>query len=366
MSMSLAPAEVGAKIAKWYSCIRKRDVEQAKLLKNEIELMLDRMKDDEKVISYYQLVNFRHQLLLETIQKNEVDANQDDLAGIQTLSDSYLNFMYYFMSGQDEFYLGRYKSAIRLYKVAEQLLESVPDESERAEFYHRLGIGYYRIDQYTFAVSYLEQALEFFAKRSEYEERALNTKLILAAISTELTRYDEAEFIYQEILKGAQDKYPVTHALILRSLGLNRVRQNRLEEAKMFLMDALYISEHSESVVGSKTKYNLANILLRLDNSVHSRTLLDEAEKEVKRLRLTDYIAKCKISRGLYIKHDPALVEEGIQELKAGEYYFDCSEVAEEIANYYDNKGDSQNALKYMRLALQMRINQSCVGVDQE
>lgn len=72
MSMSLAPAEVGAKIAKWYSCIRKRDVEQAKLLKNEIELMLDRMKDDEKVISYYQLVNFRHQLLLETIQKNEV------------------------------------------------------------------------------------------------------------------------------------------------------------------------------------------------------------------------------------------------------------------------------------------------------
>lgn len=134
----------------------------------------------------------------------------------------------------------------------------------------------------------------------------------------------------------------------------------------MFLMDALYISEHSESVVGSKTKYNLANILLRLDNSVHSRTLLDEAEKEVKRLRLTDYIAKCKISRGLYIKHDPALVEEGIQELKAGEYYFDCSEVAEEIANYYDNKGDSQNALKYMRLALQMRINQSCVGVDQE
>ncbi|WP_054708855.1 RapH N-terminal domain-containing protein [Bacillus sp. JCM 19041] len=71
MSMSLAPIEVGAKIMEWYSCIVSRDLEQAKRLKGEVEPMLERMQADDKMVSYFLLVNLRYDMLVESLQKLE-------------------------------------------------------------------------------------------------------------------------------------------------------------------------------------------------------------------------------------------------------------------------------------------------------
>ncbi len=270
--------------------------------------------------------------------------------------------MYYFISGQSEFYHGRYKSAIRSFKIAERLIEEVNDPAERAEFYQKLGISYYRIDQYTFAASYMEMALEFFEKNEAYIELEINSKLILAAIDTELERFDEAERIYNDLLESSKP-FPAAHALVYRNMGLNRMTQDKLGEAEIYLEAALSIKEHRESILGVKTKFNLVNIQLKIDNYTSG---LDEIEKEVNYYQLTEYIAKCKINRGLYLNHDVSLVEKGINELLQYELYFDCSEVAKEISSFYEREGKLSLALEYLNLAYRMQKKQSQLGVDQK
>ncbi|WP_054707174.1 RapH N-terminal domain-containing protein [Bacillus sp. JCM 19041] len=230
MAPLLSPAEVGEKIVEWHSCIITRDLEQAHTLKEEVDQKVNRMKADDKMLSYYQLISYRHDILTETIHEESSLPAIDDS---QTSTDDYLRFMYYYVSGQSEFFHGRYKSAIRLYVIAERLLENVNDAAEKAEFYERIGISYYYMDQYSTAASYVEQALTFFEKQESYIEREINCKSLLAAIETELERYESADLIYEELLVSSRP-YPITHGHILRNMGLNRMSQGKFLEAASF------------------------------------------------------------------------------------------------------------------------------------
>ncbi|MFB4213108.1 modification methylase CeqI [Shouchella sp. JSM 1781072] len=363
MSPSVAAPEVGAKIVEWYSCIITYDREQAILLKHDVQRMMNRMNHDDKVIAYFELVNFRHELFIEADgeQKQFADLELADKA-----TDEYMQFMYYFMYGQNEFHNGRYKSAVRSYKIAERLLEQVPDQIEKAEFYYRSAISYYRVDQYIFAVSYFEQALEIFEKNSEYEEIVLNIYIFLGGISTELYKFEEAENVLQNALKHANE-YPVTKALLLRILGLNRVKQHQPDQAIYYFEEALKMNEHRQSVIGAKTEYNLINVKLKKEPSnKENHVRLEEIAEKVASLKMTEYIIRCKVSLGLYVLEDLEQVNKGLEELERQELYFEASELAEEVVDVYAEKGEFETALHYMRMAHRMRIHQSCIGVEQE
>lgn len=360
MALLLAPAEVGHKIAEWYSYIIAKELKQAQKMKVEAHEMIDKMEEDDKMIAYYQLVSFRHDLLMARYQDSST-TNTQTLSSIEFQADDYLQFMYYYVSGQHAFLQGKYKSAIRSYKVAEQLLEKVNDPAEKAEFHEKLGISYYRINQYTFATTYIEQALEYFGEHSNYKENEINCEMVLAAIETELTLYESAEIRYIDVLEPSH-QYPYTHALVLHNMGLNRVTQNKLEEALSFFEKALSIHEHAESIAGLKTKYYWHHIHLRLGRNLAGFV---EMEVELKKHDLHEFEARCMISRGLYIENSLSLVESGIRELEKNELFFECSEVSEEVSLFYESKGDFCNALKFSKLSNAMNKNQTKLGVDQ-
>ncbi|RQW18527.1 tetratricopeptide repeat protein [Bacillus sp. C1-1] len=363
MSSTVAAPEVGAKIVEWYSCIISYDREQAILSKHEVNQLMNRMVPDEKVKSYYELVNFRHQLFIEpnASEKKQFAA----IAIADKATDEYMQFMYYFMYGQNEFHNGRYKSAVRSYKIAERLLEQVPDQIEKAEFYYRSAISYYRVDQYIFAVSYFEQALEIFEKKPDHEEIVLNIHIFLGGISTELHKFEEAEDLLQHAFRRSKP-YPVTRALLLRILGLNRVKQNRQDEAIQYFEEALLIKEHRDSVVGAKTEYNLINVKLRKEpNKKENHDILNTISHKVQSLHMTEYVIRCKVSLGLYVLNDTEMINEGLEALQQAELYFEASELAEEVVDVYSKLGEFEKALHFMRMAHRMRIHQSCIGVEQ-
>lgn len=369
MASSISPEKLGAKIVEWYSCIVSREVEQAEEYKQEIGQLVNQLeRSDEKVLSYYSLVLFRHQLLTEDVQQKRVEPTYLQAINAETtVYDGLLAFLYYFMSGQYEFYEGRYQSALRLYKIAEQKIDHVHDQSEKAEFYFRLGESYFRIDQYTFAVSYLEQAIDLFEEQQFYLERILNCRLLLAAIKTELNLFDEAEKEYQSALADATP-YPTTHALLLRALGLNRVRQRKLHEAEMYFAEALTIGDHSKSVEGLKTKANLANVRLRQNaNNAEAIRLLQEAKAGATAIHLEECMVRCAITEALYINEgrDERLTSE-LQRLLEREFYTEYSELAEEIAEYYKQQSLLEKAFYYMKEALHYRTNMKMIGVEQQ
>ncbi|ALA53854.1 modification methylase CeqI [Shouchella clausii] len=350
MSTDIAPEMLGAKIVEWYRCIVARDMEQVITLKNEVERFVETTEiHDEKVLSFYSLVMFRYQLLMEDFQKRKVAfPDLEIIRDKDFYNDKLLKFLYYFVHGQAEFYQGRYKSAIRLYHIAEGLVNHIQDKAEKAEFFYRLGESYYRIDQYTFAVAYIEQAIDLFEQQQFNKEKFLNCKLLLAAINTELSLFDKAEFVYQSVLSEAK-AFPTTHALVLRSLGMNRTRQHKLEEARQYFIQALNTGDHRESVAGMKSSWDLANILFRLQRDYkYALSLLQEAKAKAESLNNEEYIVRCSITETLFVKGgvDETLLQL-MKTLEEHELYFEYDEMIEEIILYYQERDDLHKAISF-------------------
>ncbi len=204
MTYVLRAEEVGVKITEWYSCIVARSYEEAVLMKEEVKQLLPQMENNDKMLAYYSLVDYRHNMLTSGYNKNELDEELPQVEELENL-DHTLRYFYYFVSGQHEFMQERYRSAVKLFSQAERLLEHVNDKAEEAEFYQYTGYMYYRLNQYLLASSYMERA-KYMYDQLKYVEPALNCQIVLAGIFQELHNARKSEAILLEALKEAEGK----------------------------------------------------------------------------------------------------------------------------------------------------------------
>ncbi|MFB4213386.1 hypothetical protein ACE1TH_15955 [Shouchella sp. JSM 1781072] len=359
---ALAVEDVGQRIVEWYSCIITKDVKQAKKLKPEVDLMIVNMEPDDKMLAYYQLVSMQYDLLMLKVSPAEAKANLDVtiLENIASQSDDYLKFMYYYVWGRNEFYHKRYKSAIRTYKVAERLIEKVNDPVEKAEFYQKLGISYYHIDQYTFAFSYIEQALEIFEKDPSYIINVFTCKHILSGIYSELHQHEKAGAIYNELLIDTVP-YPYNYAITNYNIGVNKITKKEYGNAIEYFMRAAEIQEFQSSVVYYKAKYHLINLQMRLGNYTEG---LEKLEDELHNKGNSEIIAKLMICRGLYLEDDYSLIEQGLEVLESNEYFNECRAMGEEISEHYEENGDLKTVAYFADYIKEMK-SKNILGVDQ-
>ncbi|WP_342753025.1 tetratricopeptide repeat protein [Shouchella clausii] len=365
MSTVVQAEKAGAKIVDWYSCIISRSIDQAILLKEQASALVKNMEPNDKILAYYSLVEFRHEMLLRQNAGMEEEERFSKIEPIlENTVDHLLKYLYYFISGQNEYINERYKSAIKLFRKAERLLEYVDDDAEEAEFYYYAGAVCYRLNQYPFATSYVEQAKTIFDSLGYVDK--VNCQIIIAATNSEVGKYEKADEILKNALQQAE-MHLETKALILRTLGLNAIRKREWEEAEHYFKSALAIKEHRQSPVSMKSQYNLANVLFRLQRDLEAREFFKKAEVGILYYRNTEYSARSLVTKGLYIENgNLALVNKGIDLLREHSLEFEIAEVAEETSAYLEKAGKSQEALKYMKVAYEAKLNQNALGVDQE
>ncbi|WP_078390973.1 Rap family tetratricopeptide repeat protein [Shouchella patagoniensis] len=361
MNSTLPSEEVGAKIVEWHSCIIASSYKDAALLKKEVELMLEDMEENDKLLAYYSLIEYRHQTMING--NNGILTNEIQFNFKETSLDHYLKYLYYFVSGQYEFNKKRYRTAVKMFRKAERLLEHVQDDAEEAEFLSYIGYAYYRINQYLFSMSYLEQAETAF-RRLNFVKKALNCKQVLGAIYSELENYDKAELCLKEILE--ESTYPSINGITLRALGLNMFAQSNYESAVKYFKQSLEVKEHKKSYYGMASLADLSHSLFKLNDVAAALEVFKKAKEGALYHKDSEFISRCKFIEGAYIKKDTSVIDEAINELNSEGLYYEVCELAAEMVEISEEKGDNESALKYSKLAYRGRVNQNLIGDGQE
>ncbi|MDI3410083.1 hypothetical protein QKW52_05155 [Bacillus sonorensis] len=84
MKQKIPSENVAIKINDWYSMIRRNQVTDAEFIKAEIQQELEEMEENQTVLLYYSLIDFRHNLMLRDLKPNDAIDISDSLSSIET------------------------------------------------------------------------------------------------------------------------------------------------------------------------------------------------------------------------------------------------------------------------------------------
>jgi len=365
MRKTIPSEDVGAKIVEWYSCIIARSMDDAVLLHEEIKQMLKKMEPSDSILAYYSLVEYRYTMMRD--QTTDEQAGDEMIERISPAVseslDNMLRYMYYFVSGQHEFMHHRYRSAIRLFRKAERLLEYVKDEAEEAEFQYYMGIALMQIGHNAYACSYLEEAIVMF-KRLGYTERIIFATNILAAIYSISNMHDKAKEILNENLILSSD-LPYARHLVVNTMGINAYREKDYETARSCFEQNVASDNFQDYIVTAKSRYSLARVLFVLGYQKEAEIELERAIIEIDKHQSEEYKIRCMILQKVYVKEELTSLDEEFSKFEEFNMLYACEELSEELSSFFQDRLDMKNAFDYMQRAYRAKQKTLTLGVGQ-
>ena len=195
--MEAIPSPVVAiKINEWYKHIKRFNVKDAEILREEIRKEIDVMEEDEQAVLYFQLMEFRHQLMIDYVQPSGEPLEKSDylkaVEGQGKKMSGILEYYFNFFQGMYEFKTGEFIKAIVFYKRAEKRLEQVGDELERAEFYYKLSEVFYHMKQTHMSMYYVGLAYDAYRSNSNFMVREINCLTVVAGNYIDLEQREKA------------------------------------------------------------------------------------------------------------------------------------------------------------------------------
>lgn len=353
MVKTIAYEEVANMMNEWYGVIKKRKVDEAIQLKEQIKRMLPHMEQNQDLLLYFNLLDFRNNLLIDDAQrlkiKSRTTVKQEDIQK----TDDMIQYYFYFFNGQFEFHNKNYIDAINFYKIAEDKLKRIPDEIEHAEFHYKIAVAYYQIDQHFFSLSHAQKALDSFKSNDQYTYKQMNSEMILALNKVDLMRYKEADKHYEYVINQAEetgDSY--TKSLAHFNIGISYERRGYLSEAESHLLKAIDIPEHRESRNTIRTYYMLSKVCFKSGKTDKALVWYKKAWNLVEENNEDEYRAKLMILDALYNNSHINNIHHAMKYLEKKRLWTDIAELSREIGYVLKNKGNITQAVKYYEQAL--------------
>ncbi|WYP26044.1 hypothetical protein NSQ54_17210 [Alkalihalobacillus sp. FSL W8-0930] len=171
MLVSITSAYVGSKCADFYESILSNNEERATIIQSEISVLIRDMEPDDKIISYFSLLMYRYN---EVFKRSTLDIRR---LKETNMLHPYLRYMYFFLRGQQDVIEEQYETAFQSFIKAEALLDRIPDEYEKEEFYLKVVELFYGMNQYVRAALYLERALDKLSMQDRQFEQLVRALL---------------------------------------------------------------------------------------------------------------------------------------------------------------------------------------------
>ncbi|MHA4327919.1 response regulator aspartate phosphatase [Bacillus cereus] len=217
--------EITKLLNKWYIEIRSRRIGNAHQLKEIINYKIHNIEEDQNLLLYYSLLDFKYQFLIDNLNVSQSSFDEDESFDMPT--DNFLAYYYHFFKGIHASTIGEYQTAKKSYKKAETLLDCIPDELEKANFYYKVGAFHYDIYQGLLSYKKVSEAREIFGQHAGYEINVAFCDNLMGLACTNLREWELAEEYFIQAMDMFQKIDEEQFNLMVRqNLGLMYAIQN--------------------------------------------------------------------------------------------------------------------------------------------
>lgn len=306
--MSAIPsATVGVKINDWHEYINRFDVENAEKSKAEVEKMIEEMEEDQDLLLYYQLINFRHELMMDYLYPSDSSKKLETWEYLRKSEGAgqrltkLLEYYDHFFRGMYEFKNGDYISAINHYKKAETKLSRVTDDIEKAEFYFKMAEVFYHMKQTHVSMYYVKQAYEKYKKYPTYKVNRIKCHFVIAGNFDDLNNHKKALVHLQIALEMAEE---IGNELMQTFAYLNMGNSyNRLNSpmAMPLYHQAVKLAKKTGAKEIIQAYYDLSLIHFQNGEKIEGRDFFKRAMKEVEAFEDEFFIKLLNVVKALFI-----------------------------------------------------------------
>lgn len=362
MKQKIPSENVAIKINDWYSMIRRNQVTDAEFIKAEIQQELEEMEENQTVLLYYSLIDFRHNLMLRDLKPNDAIDISDSLSSIETKKedmqntqvDEMIHYYYWFFKGMYECKQHNFNTAITCYKIAEKKLASVDSEEEKAEFYYKLSEIYYHLRQNYISMNYATMALDTFKAHETLIEKEIYCYFVIAGNQVDTMKYKDALMTLQSALLEA--KKTDNNRLLASAyfnLGNCYFYLKQFSESYEHILESLTIFKKENSSYIPKALFQLMYVCLKQENHPEALSLYEQGIEQARAINDKSHEAQLNILKKIYLEHGSP--EEEFKYLEDKGLYADIEELALDAAEYYNEIGKLEESIQFYRKAIQAK-----------
>ncbi|KRE19635.1 aspartate phosphatase [Bacillus sp. Root920] len=354
----LLSSHVGLKINEWYYHIQRFNVPDAEAYKEEIKSMLDHMEENQDLLLYFSLMEFRHKLMLDYLNPLEngkeranfkelamkIKRDQEKLTG---LLEYYFNFFY----GMYEFENYEYLNAITFYKRAEKKLSLVSDDIERAEFNYKMAEIYYHMKQTHMSMHHIAQAIQCYREKDTYTVREIQCSFVIGLNYIDMGCPEKAIPHFQHALeKAADNSTKRLKGSALYNLGLSYFHNNNLSMAIKYFNESI----HSFKEQGYEHLSKILDPLVMLTKSYFKDNqsdlglyALNYGIELAEKLKDDIFINTFIMLKSLYIDNNVNRITESMAYLESKSFFANLEDLAKDAAKHYNKAGDIERSNEF-------------------
>ncbi|MBI1628489.1 Rap family tetratricopeptide repeat protein [Bacillus sp. FSL R5-0654] len=351
-------SHVGLKINEWYYHIQRFNVPDAEAYKEEIKSMLDHMEENQDLLLYFSLMEFRHKLMLDYLNPLEngkeranfkelamkIKRDQEKLTG---LLEYYFNFFY----GMYEFENYEYLNAITFYKRAEKKLSLVSDDIERAEFNYKMAEIYYHMKQTHMSMHHIAQAIQCYREKDTYTVREIQCSFVIGLNYIDMGCPEKAIPHFQHALeKAADNSTKRLKGSALYNLGLSYFHNNNLSMAIKYFNESI----HSFKEQGYEHLNKILDPLVMLTKSYFKDNqsdlglyALNYGIELAEKLKDDIFINTFIMLKSLYIDNNVNRITESMAYLESKSFFANLEDLAKDAAKHYNKAGDIERSNEF-------------------
>lgn len=356
MKQTIPSSYVGLKINEWYTHIRQFHVAEAERVKLEVEREIEDMEEDQDLLLYYSLMEFRHRVMLDYIKPFGEDTSQlefsellEDIEGNQYKLTGLLKYYFNFFRGMYEFKQKMFVSAMMYYKRAEKNLALVSDDIEKAEFAFKMAEIFYNLKQTYVSMSYAVQALETYQMYETYTVRRIQCEFVIAGNYDDM-QYPERALPHLELALDLAKKEgnPRLISSALYNLGNCYEKMGELQKAAEYFEKSVSICKSEKFDNLPHSIYSLTQVLYKQKNDAEAQKKYREGLEIARQYSDELFVELFQFLHALYGKNiDTESVSHTFQFLEEHMLYPYIEELAHDAAQFYIENGQPEKALSF-------------------